>query len=266
MTAPTLPTCAVLCQVHSQDGQPEVGATVSARLTRFDGEAWRFVSPKPEQAVTAANGECTLHLWRNARGDTESQYLVKIRTTSGAALEMVATVPDTDSTNLRQISNLPAYPGRSPQQINIDAAIEAAVQAQGYAQEMAEALAAVQNMDALDPADVDGLQAFTFEDGNGVRHMGRISKTELAALIAPVLNSMVRAFDLTNPELVEDGVLFDMPAGFTEENFTLRTVTAGESDFVLIGDAVVRDGRIFVPGRNEHQVSGVRYVASGVKL
>lgn len=261
-----LTTCAVLCTIWRDDSNPDVGAKVEAILNRFDVQVEStaralggFIAPMRVTTVTDDNGECMLNLWPNQLGSTASTYTIKITSSTGQVLTTTATVPNAPNAELHLISSLPAYAGKTDGQINLEAVIAAAAQAQAAVDQL-------NGGDALDPSMVDGFVAFSYVDEFDTRHIGRIGKAELAALMAPLLNSMVKSFDLVNPLFIDDGVLFDLPEGFTSENFTLRTVSAGESDFVLIGDAVVRDNRVFMPSRDARLVDGVRYVATGVKL
>lgn len=159
-----LPTCNVLCTIYDNDGSPVAGAIVSARLNRF--EVYQgYVVPDLEKATTNAAGQCTLKLWPNQLGSTESSYDVRISAPNGKTLRTTATVPNVANTELHLISNLPAYDGKPDGQLIIDEAIAAvapavaakiAAQAAQAAAEAAaaEAAAAVETIqnDAIAPA------------------------------------------------------------------------------------------------------------------
>ena len=101
-----LPVCRVHCAVHDNDGLPIEGATVTARLNRF--EVYQgYVVPDLETASTDASGTCTLALWPNAIGATASSYEVRIAAPNGKTLRLFATVPDVADANLHEIANLP---------------------------------------------------------------------------------------------------------------------------------------------------------------
>lgn len=119
-----LPTCRVHCAVHDNDGSPIQGATITARLNRFEVFEG-YVVPDLEAAVTDEAGVAVLALWPNALGATASTYDVRILAPNGKILRLVATVPNVADVNLHQIANLPAYDGKSDGQLIIDAAVAA---------------------------------------------------------------------------------------------------------------------------------------------
>ena len=119
-----LPTCNVLCAVNDNDGSPIEGAIVTAKLDRFEVHDG-YVVPDLISGTTGANGKCTLALWPNALGSTQSSYSIKIVAPNGKTLRTTATVPNVSDANLHQIANLPAYEGKSDGQLIIDAAVAA---------------------------------------------------------------------------------------------------------------------------------------------
>jgi len=139
---PIYPTCAVLCRVNGQDGNPEPGATVVARLNQY--EVYNgYVIPERTQAVTDENGECILELWPNQLGATESMYNILISSTDNTRETMTAVVPNTATANLHEIAILPAYPGKNDGELILDAAVAAVAPAAASASEAAaSALAA----------------------------------------------------------------------------------------------------------------------------
>lgn len=123
-----LPVCRVHCAVHDNDGRPIEGATITARLNRF--EVFQgYVVPDLETATTDSNGACVLSLWPNALGATASSYEVRIVAPNGKALRISATVPNIEDAHLHEIANLPVYEGKPDGQLIIDAAVAAAAPA-----------------------------------------------------------------------------------------------------------------------------------------
>lgn len=119
-----LPTCAVSCTVHDQAGRPEVGATVTARLSSY--EVYQgYVVPEVVTATTDAYGVCVLNLWPNQLGAVESLYNITITPTAGRALRTTATVPNQSSAQLHLIAELPPYDGKTDGQLILDDAVAA---------------------------------------------------------------------------------------------------------------------------------------------
>jgi len=116
-----LPTCAVTCTILDHDGSPVEGATVSAKLNRFEVYEG-IVVPHIEVASTDATGICVLNLWPNALGSTASVYDIKIATPYGKVMTTTASVPNTVAEDLHMISALPAYPGKSDGQVALETA------------------------------------------------------------------------------------------------------------------------------------------------
>ena len=129
-----LPTCAVSCTVHDQAGRPEVGATVTARLSSY--EVYQgYVVPEVVTATTDAYGVCVLNLWPNQLGAVESLYNITITPTAGRALRTTATVPNQSSAQLHLIAELPPYDGKTDGQLILDEAVAAAAIATAKATE-----------------------------------------------------------------------------------------------------------------------------------
>ncbi len=123
----TIPTCAVTAIVQS-GGAMAAGARVSARLSRYEVHEG-YVVPALVRGVTGADGRCTLNLWPNALGSTESWYDVTIEPPAGPALTTRAIVPFTAAALLHEIAALPAYPGKPDGQLAADAAAVSAAAA-----------------------------------------------------------------------------------------------------------------------------------------
>lgn len=120
----TLPTCAVTCSVADDTGAPLAGATITARLDRF--EVYNgYVVPELVEVQTDATGAATLNLWPNELGATQSSYTVRILAPNGKTLRTTATVPNVPTIALHLIAGLPAYEGKPEGQLVIDAAVAA---------------------------------------------------------------------------------------------------------------------------------------------
>lgn len=125
-----LPVCRVHCAVHDNDGSPIKGATITARLNRF--EVFQgYVVPDLETSTTDDAGAAVLALWPNALGATSSSYDVRILAPNGKALRLMATVPNVAEAHLHEIANLPPYEGKPDGQLIIDAAVAAVAPAVG---------------------------------------------------------------------------------------------------------------------------------------
>ena len=132
-----LPTCAVSFSVFTDDGLPDVGASVSATLNQFevyDG----YIVPELVSDKTDANGLAILRLWPNELGSTGSMYTVKIVSTNGKKLTVSAVVPNLASANIEDIAEVPAYAGKT----DADASMAIAVSASSSAQTSATNAAA----------------------------------------------------------------------------------------------------------------------------
>lgn len=120
----SLPTCAVLCSVYDDSGDPVTGAVISAKLNQFEVYEG-YVVPQTIEATTDTNGEATLNLWPNQLGSTSSMYEVKISSPNGKRLRVNAIVPNVSNTELHLIAELPPYDGKTDGQLILDAAIAA---------------------------------------------------------------------------------------------------------------------------------------------
>ena len=120
----SLTTCAVLCSVFDDAGAPVSGAVITAKLNRF--EVYQgFIVPTLVQGTTDATGTCTLALWPNALGSTESLYAIKIQSPIGKSLSSYAAVPNVTNANLHEITEVPAYPGKTDGQLILTEAVTA---------------------------------------------------------------------------------------------------------------------------------------------
>jgi len=132
----SLPTCAVVCNVFDDSGAPVSGATITAKLNRY--EVYNgYVVPQTIQGTTNDSGTVTLHLWPNALGSTESSYVVKIAAPNGKNLTTTAQVPNVTTMPLHLIANMPPYDGKPDGQLVIDEAIVAGATAVAAATEAA---------------------------------------------------------------------------------------------------------------------------------
>jgi len=107
-----LVTVNVTATINDQAGAPVAGAKIVVKLDREEVDGG-YVVPKLQEFTTDASGVAVMALWPNARGSTESTYLVRAYhpTTGRRILEVTAVVPEANS-NLQDISSLPPYPGR----------------------------------------------------------------------------------------------------------------------------------------------------------
>jgi hypothetical protein len=106
-----LPTCQVTVRCYAQNGQPDPGARVTARLNR--AEVYQgYIVPEEIEAIADATGVAVLTLFRNALGSTGSMYKFRIEGTEGAIVKVLAAVPDVAAAFLEDIALLPAYPGK----------------------------------------------------------------------------------------------------------------------------------------------------------
>lgn len=124
-----LQTCAVSFRVFTDDGLPDIGASVSATLNQFevyDG----YVVPELVAGKTDSNGFVILRLWPNELGSTGSMYTVKIVSTNGKKLTVSAVVPNLASANIEDIAQMPAYPGKTDADASMTIAVTAATSAQ----------------------------------------------------------------------------------------------------------------------------------------
>jgi len=118
-----LTTTTVKFRLSREDGNPLVGALVTAALTRPDTDVGMVVPSRKVQASTDITGVCTIGLWPNSRGTTGSQYKVSIETSTGYVDEYTITVPESVGEVLVEtIKSTPPYPTVSAAQLALEAA------------------------------------------------------------------------------------------------------------------------------------------------
>lgn len=101
-----MPTRTVLVSLLDQSSQPYQNAIITAILdkTDYDTADQAYVYPVQQVYRTDANGDATLTLWPNARGDRGSRYRVVAMTTGGVVvLDSWITVPDADGSLIEDI-------------------------------------------------------------------------------------------------------------------------------------------------------------------
>ena len=119
-----LTTCAVSFRVFTDDGLPDVGATVSAVLNQY--EIYNgYVVPELVTGKTNSNGLVVLNLWPNQLGSTSSMYTIKITGSNGKKLRTTAVVPNVTYANIEDIAELPAYEGKTEGQLILTSAVAA---------------------------------------------------------------------------------------------------------------------------------------------
>jgi hypothetical protein len=156
----TTPTCAVRARILSPAGQPIAAARIAARLNRPDvAMAAGYVAPAMVNAVTDIDGLATLALWPNALGATASQYVVDVVTPAGDTWRVTATVPDAATADLEIIADLPSYPGKSAEQVALEAVQTYAAQAASSATAAAASADATASAIVTVAADVVRLEA-----------------------------------------------------------------------------------------------------------
>ncbi len=101
-------TVSVTATIHRQDGLPDVGAVVTARLTAYE-TCNGSVVPRTQTARADSDGVAVLQLWPNELGSQGSRYKITIQGTDGTVKKLYATVPNADC-NLWEIVGLDAYP------------------------------------------------------------------------------------------------------------------------------------------------------------
>lgn len=115
----SIPTCAVRTVVlDSVGGQPLAGAIVSARLSSY--EIYQgFVVPQDIEVVSGVDGSVELPLFPNELGSASSFYDVKIIAPNGKTLRTVAVVPNQETAELSEISEVPPYEGKPDAAVTI---------------------------------------------------------------------------------------------------------------------------------------------------
>lgn len=103
-----IPTVQVLVTVHTQSGEPDAGAVISATLDRAEIHEGHLL-PRTAQAVADQEGQAVLELWPNELGVGSSCYLVEILGRDGAVQRYRATVPNADC-KLWEIIDLERFP------------------------------------------------------------------------------------------------------------------------------------------------------------
>lgn len=107
-----IPTCAVRVRLYDTQAVTLAGATVTAKLDRYEVHDG-FVVPDTVTGTTDAFGECVLNLWPNALGSQASIYKIKIQPADGKAYTTYAMVPDQPSIDLDLIATVPDTPGKA---------------------------------------------------------------------------------------------------------------------------------------------------------
>jgi len=120
------PTVNITANVFDQSGAPVVGALLTVTLDRPEPTAIGYITPIVQTFTADANGIAVMPLWPNELGTISSSYRIKAKhpTTGKTLFDVTATVPNVDA-QLSLIANHPVYPGKSPGQLAIDAAVAA---------------------------------------------------------------------------------------------------------------------------------------------
>ena len=127
-----IPTCAVTCTMYDQNGDPEEGAVVRAKLNRYEVYEG-YVVPEMVTGICDQFGQCILNLWPNELGATASLYEITLVGEKGRKLQTQAAVPNLPEADLHTISLIPPYPGKSDGQISLEEAHKAATEAKAAA-------------------------------------------------------------------------------------------------------------------------------------
>lgn len=92
-----LNTNTVTASFHYQGGAPRPGLKVQATLSSWDSDGGQMVSRHTNYAESDENGEISMELWPNTRGDKgTTHYVVSIRNAQGTEIiRGAATVPET---------------------------------------------------------------------------------------------------------------------------------------------------------------------------
>ena len=162
--ATALPLVNVTVRLVDQDGDPVIGAKVSAKLTtveRYQG----YVIPQEYLGQTDDQGTCIVRLFPNELGTEGSEYRFKISysttpvsggkslqschiggtgcySSGGKTLTVYATIPNADC-NLEDVCDLDPYPVRGSGQIITEQVLAASQQARTAAEEAEEAAAKI---------------------------------------------------------------------------------------------------------------------------
>ena len=148
----SIPTVMVTVRLHDQDGDPEIGASVKAKLMtpeRYNG----YIVPEEYTGQTDETGCCTIALFPNELGTEGSEYRFKMMPRNGKAITVYASIPNKNCF-LEEICDLEPYPVRGAGAIitsEVLAASKAACAAARTATEEAASIS-VQIKDAVDSA------------------------------------------------------------------------------------------------------------------
>jgi hypothetical protein len=142
----------VTVRLHDQDGDPEIGASVKAKLMtpeRYNG----YIVPEEYTGQTDETGCCTIALFPNELGTEGSEYRFKMMPRNGKAITVYASIPNKNCF-LEEICDLEPYPVRGAGAIitsEVLAASKAACAAARTATEEAASIS-VHIKDAVDSA------------------------------------------------------------------------------------------------------------------
>ena len=148
----SIPTVMVTVRLHDQDGDPEIGASVKAKLMtpeRYNG----YIVPEEYTGQTDETGCCTIALFPNELGTEGSEYRFKMMPRNGKALTVYASIPNKNCF-LEEVCDLEPYPVRGAGAIitsEVLAASKAACAAARTATEEAASIS-VHIKDAVDSA------------------------------------------------------------------------------------------------------------------
>jgi len=108
-----LGTCIVFTHIYKQDGTPDAGARLMARLTHWDViDSEGYVGPFETEAVANDQGYVELALVPNERGSAETVYRIRLEG-SERTFNTTCTVPDLERIALEDIAVLPPYEGKN---------------------------------------------------------------------------------------------------------------------------------------------------------
>lgn len=148
----SIPAVMVTVRLHDQDGDPEIGASVKAKLMtpeRYNG----YIVPEEYTGQTDETGCCTIALFPNELGTEGSEYRFKMMPRNGKAITVYASIPNKNCF-LEEICDLEPYPVRGAGAIitsEVLAASKAACAAARTATEEAASIS-VHIKDAVDSA------------------------------------------------------------------------------------------------------------------
>ena len=148
----SIPTVMVTVRLHDQDGDPEIGASVKAKLMtpeRYNG----YIVPEEYTGQTDETGCCTIAVFPNELGTEGSEYRFKMMPRNGKAITVYASIPNKNCF-LEEICDLEPYPVRGAGAIitsEVLAASKAACAAARTATEEAASIS-VHIKDAVDSA------------------------------------------------------------------------------------------------------------------